>query len=127
MIFNCSFYIPAIQKLYFQLPHVHILGTNHCGDLRHTAFKLHELFQYILCCLDYSERVVAIFAHQIQLEYYGGNISVSIEGISLEHFSELPKDDINSTTPPRQCHAVFKYFYLMIENKILPVLLHTAV
>ena len=126
MIFNCSFYIPAIQKLYFQLPHVHILSTNHCGDLRHTAFKLHELFQYILCFRDYSERVVAIFAHQIQLEYYGGNISVSIEGIALEHFSELPKDDINSTTPSRQRHAVFHSFYLKISNRMTPILLQTS-
>ena len=27
--FHTSFYIPAIQKLDFHLPHVHILGTNH--------------------------------------------------------------------------------------------------
>ena len=29
--FHTSFYITAIQKLAFQLPHVCILGTNHCG------------------------------------------------------------------------------------------------
>ena len=31
--FNTSFYIPFIQKLVFHLPHVHILGTNHCGAM----------------------------------------------------------------------------------------------
>ena len=31
--FHTSFYIPAIHKLAFHLPHVHILGTNHCGEL----------------------------------------------------------------------------------------------
>ena len=35
---------------------------------------------------------------------------MSIEGIVLEHFSALPKADINSTTPSRQRHAVFHYF-----------------
>ena len=64
--FHTSFYIPAIQKLAFRLPHVHILGTNHCGEMRRTAFKRRELFQYVLCRRDYSERVVASFANQIQ-------------------------------------------------------------
>ena len=35
---------------------------------------------------------------------------MSIEGIALEHFSELPKAYINSITPSRQCHAVFHSF-----------------
>ena len=44
----------------------------------------------MLCCRDYAERVVAISPDQIQREYDGGNISVSIQGIEFEHFSELP-------------------------------------
>ena len=35
---------------------------------------------------------------------------MSIEGIKLEHFSELPQTDMNSTTPSRQHHAVFHSF-----------------
>ena len=66
--FRTSFYIPAIQKLAFHLPHVRIIGTNHCGDLRHTAFKCRELFQDVLCHHDYAERVVARFSHQTELE-----------------------------------------------------------
>ena len=65
---HTSFYIPAIQKLAFHLPHVRILGTNHCSEMRRTAFKRHELFQYALCRHDYAERVVASFANQIQSE-----------------------------------------------------------
>ena len=37
--FHTSFYIPEIQNLVFRIPHVQILGTNHCGDYRRTAFK----------------------------------------------------------------------------------------
>ena len=70
--FHTSFYIPAIQRLDFQIQHVRILGTNHCGELQHKAFKHRELFQDVLCCRDYAERVVASFSHQIQ-SYYGGN------------------------------------------------------
>ena len=32
--------------------------------------------------------MVASFVYQIQSEYYGGNISVSIEAIILEHFND---------------------------------------
>ena len=124
---HTSLYIPAIQRLAFHLPLVHILGTNHCGNLQHTALKWRKLFQDVICCRDYYERRVARFYHQIQLEYYGGNRSVSIEGIVLEHFSALSNVYINSTTPPCQCHTVFHSFYLTIANNILPLLLQTSI
>ena len=63
--FHSSFYILEVQKLAFNIPHVQILGTNHCGDSRWTAFKLRESFQDVLCCHDYSEILVTSFAHQI--------------------------------------------------------------
>ena len=87
-----------------------ILGTNHCGEIRLTAFKRRELFQDVICCRDYSGRVVARFANQIQSEYDGGNISLSIEGIALEHFSASPQVDINSSKLSRPRHAVFHSF-----------------
>ena len=108
--FHTSFYIPDIQKLAFHLPHVHLLGTNNCGAMRLTAFKQRELFQDVLCHRDYAEREVASFDHKIKSQFYGGNKSVSIEGIELKHFSALPTADINSTTPSHQRHAVFHYF-----------------
>ena len=64
----------------------------------------------MLCRRDYSERDVASFTNQIQSEYYGGNRSVSIEGIALEHFSTLPQTEINSSTKACPRHAVFHYF-----------------
>ena len=45
-----------------------ILATNHCGEMRRTAFKQRELFQDVLFCIDYAERVVARFDNQIQSE-----------------------------------------------------------
>ena len=79
--FHTSFYIPAIQKLDFRLPHVRILGTNHCGEMQSTAFKQHELFQDVLYRRDCAARVVASFNHKIKSKYYGGNVSVYIKGI----------------------------------------------
>ena len=37
--FRTSLYIPAIQKLAFHLPHLRILGKNHCGEMRRTSSK----------------------------------------------------------------------------------------
>ena len=62
----------------------------------------------MLCCRDYAERVFASFTNQIQSEYYGGNRSVYIDGIALEHFSALPQIEINSSTKPCPRHAVFR-------------------
>ena len=81
--FHTSLYIPAIQKITFQLPHVRILGTDHCGNTRRKAFSCSITKQDVFCRHDYAKIVVAIFAHQILSEYYGGNISMSIEGIVL--------------------------------------------
>ena len=92
--FHTFFYIPVIQKVAFDIPHVKILGTNHCGDSRQTAFKRHQSFQDVLCCRDFAEMVFADFDNLIQSEYYGGNKSVSIKGISCTE------------------HAVFQYFLL---------------
>ena len=88
---HTSFYIPAIKRLDFHLSHVRIIGTNHCGELQRTDFKRRELFQYVICRCDYAERVVAGFAHKIQSQYYGGNISVYIEGIAMEYFIAFTK------------------------------------
>ena len=40
--FRASFYDPEIQKLAFHIPRVQILGKNHCGESRQTAFKRRE-------------------------------------------------------------------------------------
>ena len=45
---------------------------------------------------DYVECVVDRFAHQIQSEYYGGNMYVSIEVIALEHFNETYQETSSS-------------------------------
>ena len=77
--FHTSFLIPSIQKLEFHSPHIQILGTYQCVDSCRTAFKRRESFQDVLCCRVYAERVVASFSNQTQSEYYGGNVSISIE------------------------------------------------
>ena len=114
--FHTSFYTQEIQKFAFQIPHVQILGTNHCGDSRRIVFKCRKYFEDVLCRCDYSQKVVASFSHKIQSEYCSVNISVSIKGISLENFSATPQTGIKASTKSFPCHAVFHYF-LQDDNK----------
>ena len=64
-----------------------ILVTLYCGKELRERFKLWVNINDVLCCSDYAERLISNFSRQIQSEYYGGNRSVSIEGIALEQFS----------------------------------------
>ena len=89
MDFHQKFYIPEIQKLAFFLPHVFIFVAHHCGNTHREAFKIHAVYQNVLCRCDYAKHLVSRFAHQIRSEHYGGNKSLSIEGISLGHFSAI--------------------------------------
>ena len=61
--FHTSLYIPEIQKLAFHLPHIRILSTNHCDSTLREAFKRRIEYQDLLCCHDYSERVIGSFSH----------------------------------------------------------------
>ena len=113
--FHSDFYGPAISKLAFHLPHVAILGTNHCGKLRRQAFGRRRHFKDAKSRRDYAERLVAKFVQQIQSEYYGGNCSISIEGIALEQFKTELVDVIADETNDDSIQAVF-YSFLSDES-----------
>ena len=55
--------------------------------------------------------MVASFSHQIQSEYYGGNQSVCIEEISLEHYNETTHTEMVSTPESRTLNDVFHYLF----------------
>ena len=67
--FHNSFYIPAIQTLVFLLPHVSILGKNHCSKMRHTeiSIKLHHHVKVMKCFtlfyLTTANRILALLLH----------------------------------------------------------------
>ena len=52
--------------------------------------------------------MVTSYAHKIQSEYYGGNQSESIEGITLDKFSATTHTETGGTLQARTCHAVFR-------------------
>ena len=79
--FHQNFYIPEIRKLEFHFPRVLILCKHHFNKEHRDVFKRQGSYKYFLYYRDYAELVVVIFENQIQLEYYGGNISLYIEVI----------------------------------------------
>ena len=92
------------------MPQVKILGTHHFGNSLWESFKRCVAFHNALWHQDYEELVVSSFAHKIKSEYYGGNISVSIEDISLEQFSDSDQETASSTSHTIKFNAVFHSF-----------------
>ena len=56
-------YIPSIQKLAFNFPHVHILVTYHCGKERREEFKCQGNLHDVLFLRNYKDWVVSSYAH----------------------------------------------------------------
>ena len=61
---------------------------------------------------DYLQRIVSSFSHLIQSEHYGGNRSVSIEGIAFDHFSASNQSSLSFTSQAVSLQAVFCSFSL---------------
>ena len=104
---NTSFFIPSIKKLALNLPYIFILETNHCGKTCHKEFNRRTENQNVLCC----QRVVASFANKIQSEYYVRNISVSIEGIELDHLGTTTQKESAATPQAHTRNDVFLFFF----------------
>ena len=49
--FYTSLFIPSIQNIALNLPHVRILGTHQCGNTHCQVFKRHSDFQDFLLLL----------------------------------------------------------------------------
>ena len=62
------FYLPIIKKLSLNLPHVRIIGKNHCGNSIREEFKCCADFHNVLCHQNYAECVVDSFAQPIKYQ-----------------------------------------------------------
>ena len=71
------------------MPHVSILGKHHCAALRKQAFEQRaKEFSDIFSRRDYSERFVLKPGIEIQSQHFGGNRTLSIEGVSVEFYQQ---------------------------------------
>ena len=102
-------YIPAIQKLALHFIYIHILElmTMAIRAKRHsTIVQITNIFMPLILYRTCSSH----FSHQIQSECYGGNRSVSIEGIVFKHFSAIDQRTELSYFYSRTIHGVFYSF-----------------
>ena len=116
--FHQHFYILAIKNLALHLPHVNIIGNHHFCNSCREALNNHVAFQDVLCRWDDGEHVVVIFSHKIQSDCYDGNISVSIEGNSLEHWVLHTKKHNHHLCTIASVILFFTLFFRTTENKI---------
>ena len=109
-----QWWVPRIQKLAFHFSRFRILGTHHCDKERSDAFKRQVNLHDVLCRFYYADRVVSIFAHQFQSQYYDGNIYVSIEGIASEHSSASRHSSPLLELYHVSLNAVFHYLFVLL-------------
>ena len=90
--FHNNYYKPAIMKLAFHLPHVKLLGKHHCAAQRKAAFVQRGANMDITLRRDYAERCVERHAIELQCQHFGGNRSLSMEGMAVQHFDNDDTD-----------------------------------
>ena len=116
--FHQNLYIPEIHKLALNLPHVQIIVNNHCGNKHQDAFTHREYWQDVLCRSNYPESLVSSFAHQIQYEYYGGNIYVSMETFYWNNQAQHKKEHNHHLWKLLNVMPCFNIFYMITSNKM---------
>ena len=123
--FHQSLYKPIIQKLSFHLPHVRIFGTNRCDKMRKEALIARQDKKDVVKRRDYAERFTEKMHVQIQCQHFGGNRSLSMKGVAVQHFNigvinlYVAQDNFNNIS------SVFLVTYLMTVCKMHILLLNT--
>ena len=124
--FHTSFYSPEIQKLYFHLPRILIIGTNTCVNIHRESFKHCRENQDVLCCCDYDERVVASFHTKYNL-----NTMAAIDLCLLKKFhcnTLVQQHRKKNHQQHKHSHIMmcFTTLCLITENKMPTQIFHTA-
>ena len=105
--FHEEHYRPAIRKLAHHLPHVKILGSNHCAKIRQEAMKRRSKFRDAIARRDYAERLVAKFMNQIQSMHFGGKRSLSMEGCAVQQYRSRFVDALSDPAQDEALKSVF--------------------
>jgi hypothetical protein len=80
-----NYYNPVIEKFAYHLAHVKIVGTNHIGLTRREDLSMRHKKKDIKVQCDFADRLVAAFLTEIQSEHFGGNQTLSMEGLAMEY------------------------------------------
>ena len=86
-VFHELFYITSIEKLSFNLSHVIILGSMECGKTRNYCYH-NAPKNNIMLKKYYAEKFSETTSIEIQIQLWGGNRQLSMEGIAVEYFTK---------------------------------------
>jgi hypothetical protein len=88
-----DFYISALLRYAYHLPHVIILGKKECGLGRQQVFE--NMVGSVKTRRDYAEGLSATFNIEIQSQHFGNGRSLSIEGSTVETHEKIVGDNAN--------------------------------
>ena len=86
-VFHNKLYTTTIEKLSFHLACVRILGSMECGNTRNNYFRENSWINNLRLKKDYAEKFSKTTGIEIQSQHWGGNSQLSMEGISVEYFT----------------------------------------
>ena len=99
-IFIRNITLHVLKILDFYLPHVYILGVNHCAGKWNEMFVIRNNKFDWKFTHDYAE-IYKFLSEQVHLKYFSGCKSISMAGILLEHLQKLKP----STIPMAKFHS----------------------
>ena len=91
-VFINEYYLPVLEKYAYHRPHFILLGKNETGALRKAALKPGDLET----TRDYAERLSFKLDNEIMSLNFGNSVSLSMEGVSVRHFSKEKIDSYSS-------------------------------
>lgn len=94
--FLFKYYLPALKKFAEHKFLYCILSKNHLGKLRRN-FEVGNVWSQ----RDFAERLTLAFNQQLQQDYFGGQATISIEGVALEFYKA------DGTTKKMHFHTYF--------------------
>ena len=115
------------NKLAFHLPHVTILGKNHCRKTRRKDFQRRQMFMNAKSICDYNEPIYFHFFNRNQSEYYGINIFLSKKGISLDHVKCKGNNSYNISGEYIINLCNYSFIYDNIDQYCVTTYVHTKI
>jgi hypothetical protein len=109
--FMKNYYLVALERYAYHLPHVRILSKNSCGTMRLNWFN--ETPGALKTTRDYAERMSAAFNFEAQHEHFGNDRDLLVEGRDLLSYTAESLeafDESSNKSDLRTIHEFHSHF-----------------
>jgi hypothetical protein len=109
-----NFYLVALERYAYHLPHVRILSKNSCGQMRQNWFN--NTPGALKTTRDYAERMSAAFNFEAQHEHFGNDRDLSIEGVDLLSYTAESLEDFDKSNNKSDLKTIHEFHSHFLDN-----------